>query len=294
MSFASEVKYEISKNELGDICCVRAELAGMIGVGAVITDGKIRFKTEKGVVAQRFFQLIKRLYNFEPTSAMTEGGLFDVVVTGDNVLKILRDLKMATTPIRIQNEIIRNECCKASVIKGAFLGGGSVSNPNKGYHAEITMPRFAICKDLCDILKYYDIYSKQIVRNGTHVLYIKESEQIENLLALLGAHNHMLEFLNVKIEKDMRNNTNRQSNCEVANVIKAANAGFDQRNAILKIKSTVGFESLPPELIELAVMRLNHSDISLSEMGSRLGVSKSCVNHRMRRLLSIADRLEDK
>ncbi len=293
MSFASEVKYEIVKNELGDICCIRAELAGMVGAGAVITPGKLRFKTEKGVVAQRFFQLIKRLYNFEPESAMTDGGLFDVVVTGDNVLKILRDLKMATTPIRIQNEIIRNECCNASVVKGAFLGGGSVSNPIKGYHAEITTPRFALSKDLSEILNKYEIYPKQIVRNGNHVLYIKESEQIENFLALIGAHNNMMEFLNVKIEKDMRNTTNRRSNCEAANLIKAAQAGAEQRNAIIKVKTMVGFDSLSPELLELAVMRLNHSDFSLSEIAARLGVSKSCINHRMRKLLSIAKGLEE-
>ena len=103
----------------------------------------------------------------------------------------------------------------------------------------------------------------------------------------------MMEFLNVKIEKDMRNTTNRRSNCEAANLIKAAQAGFEQRNAIIKIKTMMGFDSLSPELLELAVMRLNHSDISLSEIGTRLGVSKSCINHRMRKLLSIAKGLEE-
>ena len=131
------------------------------------------------------------------------------------------------------------------------------------------------------------------MRNGNHICYIKDSEQIENLLALLGAHNQMMEFLNVKIEKEMRNSTNRRVNCEAANIVKAANAGAIQRNAIIKIKNTVGFDSLPPALLSLAVERLNNSESSLSELASKLGVSKSCINHRMRKLISIAEGTEE-
>lgn len=290
MSFASEVKNEICQQELGDICCVRAELTGIVGVGAFISNEKIRFKTEKGVVAQRFFALIERLYGIKAEANISDGGMFEVEVNGLDALKILRDLKLATTPVRIHRDIIRNECCKGALVRGIFLGGGSVSNPIKGYHSEITTSRFSICSDISEILRHYEIYAKKIVRNGNHVIYIKESEQIENLLAVIGAHNHMMDFLNIKIEKDMRNTTNRLSNCEAANLIKAASAGFDQRNAILKLRETAGFDSLTPELIELAQARLDDSDASLSELGARLGISKSCVNHRMRKLLAIAEK----
>ncbi len=292
MSFASEVKNEICKQELGEICCVRAELTGIVGVGAYISNDKIRFKTEKGVVAQRFFALIEKLYSIKADAIITDGGLFEVEVTGNDALKILRDLKLATTPVRVHKDIIRNECCKSALIRGVFLGGGSVSNPKKGYHSEITTNRFSICNDITEILRYYEIYAKKIVRNGNHVIYIKESEQIENLLALIGAHNHMMDFLNVKIEKDMRNTTNRLSNCEAANLIKAASAGAVQKNSILKLKEVVGFDSLSPELVALAQARIDDSEASLSELGTRLGISKSCVNHRMRKLIEIADRAE--
>ncbi len=292
MSFASEVKNEICKQELGEICCVRAELTGIVGVGAYISNDKIRFKTEKGVVAQRFFALIEKLYSIKADAIITDGGLFEVEVIGNDALKILRDLKLATTPVRVHKDIIRNECCKSALIRGVFLGGGSVSNPKKGYHSEITTNRFSICNDITEILRYYEIYAKKIVRNGNHVIYIKESEQIENLLALIGAHNHMMDFLNVKIEKDMRNTTNRLSNCEAANLIKAASAGAVQKNSILKLKEVVGFDSLSPELVALAQARIDDSEASLSELGTRLGISKSCVNHRMRKLIEIADRAE--
>ena len=190
------------------------------------------------------------------------------------------------------SDIIRNECCRRSVIKERFRGGGSVSNPKKGYHCEFTTGRYTVCSDLCAILKHYEIYPKQIVRNGNHICYIKDSEQIENLLALLGAQSDD-GILNVKIEKEMRNSTNRRVNCEAANIVKAANAGAIQRNAIIKIKNTVGFDSLPPALLSLAVERLNNSESSLSELASKLGVSKSCINHRMRKLISIAEGTEE-
>jgi len=289
MSFASDVKNEICKQEFGDICCVRAELSGIVGVGAFISNDQIRFKTEKGVVAQRFFALVEKLYGISAEVRVTDGGLFEVAVTGLDALKILRDLKMATTPVRIHKDIIRNECCKAAMVRGVFLGGASVSDPKKSYHSEITTNRFSVCSDIGDLLRHYEIYAKKIVRNGNHVLYIKESEQIENLLAVVGAHNQMLDFLNVKIEKELINNTNRLANCEAANVMKAASAGAVQKNAILKIKNSIGFDSLPPELIQLAEARIADSSVSLSELGAQLGVSKSCVNHRMRKLLSIAE-----
>ena len=293
MSFASDIKKEICTAEMPEICCMRAELAGIIGVGAALSGGIIKFKTEKAFVAQHVYTLIHGLYGIKADSCVTEGGMFEISADNANSLKILRDLRLADTPVHIHSDIMRNECCRRSVIKGAFFGGGSVSNPKKGYHCEFTTGRYTVCSDLCAILKHYEIYPKQIVRNGNHICYIKDSEQIENLLALLGAHNQMMEFLNVKIEKEMRNSTNRRVNCEAANIVKAANAGAIQRNAIIKIKNTVGFDSLPPALLSLAVERLNNSESSLSERASKLGVSKSCINHRMRKLISIAEGTEE-
>lgn len=293
MSFASDVKKEICAADFPEICCMRAELAGIIGIGAAVSSETVKFKTEKAFVAQRVFMLIKGLYNLEVQAYAAESGMYEIKLCGADALKVLRDLKLASIPLHVHNDIIRNDCCRRSVIRGAFLGGASVSNPERGYHCEFTTGRYTICGDLCSLLNRYEIYPKQILRNGNHILYIKESEQIENLLALLGAHSKMMDFLNIKIEKEMRNSTNRRVNCEAANIMKAANAGTVQRSAIIKIKTTVGFDSLPQGLTELAAARLNNPTASLSDLAAKLGISKSCVNHRMRRLLAIAENTEE-
>lgn len=169
MSFALNVKTEMIKNEPDEICCARAELAGLVCFGASITHNLIKLRSEHAIVAQRFYLLVKYIYNIEIDVNLSENGVFTAEVSGENTLKLLRDMKLATIPIRIDGEIIRKDCCKQAFVRGAFLGGGSVSDPKKSYHAEINTSHYTLCSDFAELLSHFDIYPKRINRNGNYV-----------------------------------------------------------------------------------------------------------------------------
>ncbi len=289
MSFASDVKNEICKIPFEDICCTRAELTGIVCFAAQINADRLKINTENVMVANRIYELIKRLYNLKIDVVLRKSGSFSAQMIGSDVLKILRDMRLSTVPIRIDKDIIRRECCKRAFIRGSFLGGGSISAPEKGYHTEIVTNHYALCSDFRVLLEFFDINSKIVKRKGNYVFYLKDSEQIEDLLVVLGAHIQMMEFLNVKIVKEVRNTTNRLVNCETANVEKTASAAVQQKKAILTLKRKVGFEHLSPELTELAKLRLKNPEATLSELSAMLGITKSGVNHRMRRLIKMAE-----
>ncbi len=289
MSFASEVKGEVCQVEITEVCCARAELVGMVCYGASIKNNEIKLRTENAIVAQRFYDLVNFLYNIKINVDVTDAGVYYATLEGTEVIKVLRDMKLSGVPMRIDREIIRNECCKASILRGAFLGGGSMIDPVKGYHVELVSNLYSLEKDLRQVFEYFELYPKVISRNGNNVFYIKESQQIENLLASMGAYSKMMEFVNVVIERDVRNSVNRRANFEAANATKVFQTAMRQQNAIKKIVLENGWQSLSPELAEVAKLRMESLDMPLSEMAERLGITKSGVNHRMRKLLQLAE-----
>lgn len=289
MSFASDVRGEVCQTELVDVCCARAELVGLVCYGATIKNNEIKLRTENAIVAQRFFDLVNFLYNIKIKVDVTDAGVYYATLEGIEVLKVLRDMKLVGVPLHIEREIFRNECCKSAILRGIFLGGGSMIDPVKGYHVELVSNHFSLEKDLRQVFEYFELYPKMINRNGNFVFYIKESQQIENLLASIGAHSKMMEFVNVVIERDVRNSVNRRANFEAANATKVFGAALKQQNAIKKIVLEHGWQSIAPELADVAKLRLENLDMPLSEMAERLGISKSGVNHRMRKLLALAE-----
>ncbi|MBQ6907820.1 MAG: DNA-binding protein WhiA, partial [Clostridia bacterium] len=166
MSFASEIREEICKIDIENVCCARAELVGLVCFGASFKSDEIKLRTENIVVAQRFFDLIKFLYKIDINIKTTESGIHYAFLCGNDVIKILRDMKLGGIPIHIDREIVRNECCKASLLRGIFLGGGSMIDPVKGYHIELVSSHFSINKDLKPVFEYFEIYPKTINRNG--------------------------------------------------------------------------------------------------------------------------------
>ncbi len=289
MSFASEVREEVCRIEITDVCCARAELVGMVCYGATIKSNEIKLRTESDVVAQRFYDLISFLYNIKVNIDTTDAGIYYATLEGVEVIKILRDMKLVGIPLHIDREIVRNECCKSAILRGIFLGGGSMIDPSKGYHVELVSNHFSLEKDLRGVFEFFELYPKMINRNGNFVFYIKESQQIENFLASIGAFSKMMELVNVVIERDVRNDVNRRMNFELANATKVFQTALRQQNAIKKIVLEHGWQSISPELVEVAKLRMESLDMSLSEMAQRLGISKSGVNHRMRKLLQLAE-----
>lgn len=183
---------------------------------------------------------------------------------------------------------------RRSYIKGAFLGSGSIANPEKQYHMEFVTHTEAYANELSDLLAMYRLKGKVLSRKGSYIVYFKEGEQIVDILNVLGAHQALLETENIRIIKDMRNNVNRLVNCETANLSKTVNAAVRQMEAIRHIERTVGLQRLPENLRQVAELRVEYPDASLKELGEMMvpPLGKSGINHRLRRIETIAEEIE--
>ena len=190
---------------------------------------------------------------------------------------------------------IKNSCCKRAYLRGAFLCIGSMTDPMKGYDLEFVCELENDAVLLQSFLKGFDIESKISIRKKQYILYIKDAEGLVDTLNVMGAHNSLMDLENLRVEKDFRNLINRKVNCEAANITKTVNASAKQIEDILKIEASIGFESLPPQLRQMAEIRIEHADSSLSELGTFLDppVGKSGVNHRLRKLTKIAESIEN-
>ena len=194
---------------------------------------------------------------------------------------------------RIERHIFDDDSMKRAYIRGAFIGGGSISNPEKTYHLEFVTHSEEYARDLCNLVNSFKLNSKVIQRKNSFIVYIKEGEQIVDLLNIIGAHSSLLEVENIRIMKEMRNNVNRLVNCETANLSKTVNAAVRQVESIKLIQSQIGLQRLPENLREVAELRLNYPDESLKELGEMLDppVGKSGINHRLRKIEKIAEEL---
>ncbi len=190
---------------------------------------------------------------------------------------------------RIPPELVAKECCRRAFIKGAFLGGGTVINPQKTYNLELTTPYSGLARDMVDVLKDAGFFFKLVKRKSKEVLYLKNSESISDFLSYIGAFRAQMELLNVKIEKEIRNEFNRAANSETANLEKTIAASVEQVRVIKDIERRIGLENLPDDLKEIAKLRLAHKEASLSELGQMMSppLTKSGINHRMKKLMNL-------
>lgn len=197
--------------------------------------------------------------------------------------------------LRVNLANLENECCKAAFLRGVFLSCGTVTNPNKDYHLELILPYMNLAKDIMTLLREgMDFHPALINRKGAFVVYIKGGDRIADLLAYLGAGGAAMELMQVRMLKEVRNNVNRKTNFETANIDKTVGASVRQVEAIRKIRDTVGLAVLPEELQETAELRLKNPELSLRELGQlfQTPVSRSGVNHRLRRLMEEAEKLK--
>ncbi|HOJ09651.1 MAG TPA: DNA-binding protein WhiA [Clostridiales bacterium] len=290
MSFSSVVKNELSRIHVDDKCCLKAELASIIAVGGQMEirepEGlKIGIITENAAFARRSYSLIKELYEVCP----------EVICRKSRKLKKHTVFILAipdTSSIKKELDIpVKDACCKRAYLRGAFLAGGSISDPEKTYHLEIATRYSTLARQLRDTINSYNLNAKIIKRKGYYVVYLKEGDHIVDFLNIIGAHAALLELENIRILKDMRNNVNRIVNCETANLEKTVNASVRQVRNIEYIRDNMGFGNLPENLREIAELRLKYSDASLKELGEMLNppLGKSGVNHRLRKLEEIAE-----
>ncbi len=184
----------------------------------------------------------------------------------------------------------------SNFLAGAFLSCGSVNNPENGYHLEFVINSEKLCGDLCRLLNSFDLKARSVTRKNNYILYLKESENIEEILTFMGAQSSTLEIMNIKILKDMRNRVNRVRNCDMANLNKTSAASVRQLQDIRLVEKVTGLENLPDTLREIAEARLENPELSLNDLGEILDppIGRSGVNHRLKRLKQMADQIREK
>lgn len=300
MSFSGEVKEELVKQMASARHCQLAELAAILEYTEAVhtkEDGTLflEIQQETPFVARKSFTLLKKTFKIE-TKKEEEAGLLNHFYYEDNELiqKILQAVKyMPGEDTTVNSLVMKSLCCKRSFLRGAFLSIGSMSNPEKGYHLEFVCEGEKQAKQIQDTLAVFDVEAKIVARKRYQVVYMKESEGIVELLNIIGAHISLMNLENLRILKDMRNSINRRVNCEAANITKTVNAATKQIEDILYIRDHYGFDNLSDNLREIAEVRLDYQDATLKELGEYLEpkVGKSGVNHRLRKLSELADRL---
>ncbi|HEX2937411.1 MAG TPA: DNA-binding protein WhiA [Ruminiclostridium sp.] len=297
MTFAYKVKTELCSVEPSSECCKKAEMYGFLLYGRMFSKTGISVQTEHFEVAVSMAKLLSNLFDIEPaqkTSRRADGRITDCIsIENESKISYIFDSfghgnnKVA---LRINRANIENECCSSSFLKGVFLSCGSIVDPEKDYHLEFVSSHLRLGQDFADYLSELGFEPKTIVRKGNFVVYLKDSEQIEDILTLMGAVHCSLELMNIKVYKDLRNKVNRVTNCETANITKTVDAAARQLEAINKLTGKKGYGCLPEELREIAKLRLDNPDASLSELAKMAGISRSGVNHRLQRILNLAEK----
>ncbi len=309
MSFSSTTKNELSRIRSEDPCCQLAELSALIRTsGSIKLKGRSRTDlnvlTENPAIARLIFTFFKKNFNIhtevivQKNKTLKKGNAYLIQI--ENAGDILKKLGILienggfySINDSVPEFIVRDTCCKRAYIRGAFLGGGSVSDPEKGYHLEFITHNEEYGDSLKDLINGFGLESKLIDRKSNYIVYLKEGDQIVDLLNIIGAHRALLDFENVRIVKQMRNDVNRLVNCETANLNKTVNAAMRQVQDIELIETRVGLGALPDGLAQLAQLRMEQPEASLKELGELLDppVGKSGVNHRFKKIHKFAESL---
>lgn len=275
---------------------MRAEAYGMLFFGRAFAKDEISLTTEYDFVAEKYKQAIEYFVHDEPTVVVSKSGKITVSVDGpDSRMDILSELGYTgkEPSLRLLKTNIENECCFGAFLRGAFLSCGIMTDPKKEYHLEFDPAFKNKCKDLCELFTGFSAVPKISDRNGVNIVYFKDSSQIEDILTVMGAQVSVLELINEKIFKDVRNNVNRKVNCDNANIRKTCKAAAQHIHAIESLMASGKFDELDSELKELAVLRLENPEMTLNELGESLStkISRSGVNHRLKKIMDFADKI---
>ncbi|MBQ9558111.1 MAG: DNA-binding protein WhiA [Clostridia bacterium] len=294
MSFSSETKTELSELPLGETCCITAECYGMLLFCREFGERRIRIVTESEAVARRFRELCKALFSLSPKAAQSiSSEKLEIIISGDDAERIFSFFGHDETQVstRVNSDIVFSQCCRKSFLRGAYITGGSVTDPNSGYHLEISTPLFNLSNDAADIMTSLGLSPKRIKRGGKNIVYFKSSEEIEDFLNNTGAVSSAFRLMEVKVMKDVRNRINRLNNCDSFNISRSINAGVEQSEIIRRTLETKGKSHFPQELRELALLRAENPEVSLRELGEMLEkpLSKSGVSHKMRRIMEYTE-----
>ncbi len=309
MSFSYEVKEELVRHFGTARHCMIAEITAFVNMCGQIGRNKegqitgLKIQTENPAVARKCFTLIKKTFNINVEVSIKKSQhlgrhrIYQIFLVGaSDTVKVLRACRLVEEDevvCRISPLIVQTNCCKRAYIRGAFLASGSLSNPERTYHLEFVNTDEAHSQALMHLINSFEMDSKVILRKKYYVVYLKEGRQIVDLLNIMEAHVALMNLENLRILKEMRNNVNRIVNCETANLNKTVSAAVKQVHDIEFIEAQAGLHTLTEPLEAIARLRLDNPSASLKELGDMLDppVGKSGVNHRLRKLSQIADKM---
>jgi len=295
MSFSYNTKAELCRSIPENNCCAVAECYGMLLYGNTFNVREIRIVTGNKVLGKRivdmFLSAFKTSFDIMPDED-EPGKQAYIIKDSKKISRIFETYGFSKESLlahHVNLGVLENDCCIKSFIRGVFLTGGAVTDPSKSYHLELVTDHFNVSRQTYSLLLETNFSPKETSRSGNYIIYFKQSAAIEDFLTFIGAPIHAMEVMSTKIEKDVRNTVNRKVNCDTANVSKTVDASVMHIEIINKLKETGIYETLPEKLKEAAELRIDNPELSIKELAeiSIPPVTKSCMNHRMRKLAEL-------
>ncbi len=296
ISFSASAKAEVCRAPLSKNCCAVAECFGVLLFGNSFTAEGVRIITESRDFAQRLPKLFRKAFSMDfDVRPQEDSGKQVFVISDSEKCKRLMDTygfdPVGTLSLHINLQILEDDCCKNAFLRGAFLAGGSVTDPEKGYHLELTTSHLSVAREAYTLMQdAIGFYPKQASRAGGRVLYLKQSDQIADCLTYLGAPVAAMGIMEAKLEKELNNEVNRRCNCDDANTSKVVQAAQEHLSAIRILRSRGLFDSLPKKLMAAAIAREQNPDASLTELAQLMEppITKPAMNHRLKKLAQLA------
>lgn len=299
MSFAGTAKQELCKEELSRRCCAQAEAYGVLLYCNSFSQSDLKIVTESAAFARRLPLLFRKAFKVEfdhrPVSE-EEGKLIFSMDDREKMTAVCNTFGYAlgeSLAHHINFAVLEEDHCRTAFLRGAFLAGGSVTDPEKGYHLEMATSHYHVSREMTALMLDMGFFPKETTRKSNYITYFKQSEYIEDFLTAIGAPLSAMEIMNTKLEKNLRSSINRRVNCDAANLDKAVDAAQQQLAAIRALEDTVGLDGLTDKLKEAAQLRLEHPELTLSQLAELCcpPVTKSSINHRLQKLMAMAAKL---
>ncbi len=295
MSFSTEVKNELCRVSMQRVCCTRAEAYGALLHASAFSHKEIRLNTENAAVARRLQALLQRAF-FVVCEPQRVGQKHQLILTGAEQIGRIFDAlgydRKSHITYHLNRNVLEEDCCIASFLRGAFLMAGTVAGPDKKSHLELKTARQSLAGEETSLLLDLGLSPKQMRRASAHILYFKDGTSVEDFLTRIGAPRAAMELMEAKVEKNIRNTINRQVNCETANLVKAADASARQIAAIRAVLDAHGEGGFPANLRETVRLRLEYPTDSLAELAQRFDppISKPGLSHRLKKIIELASK----
>lgn len=296
-SFAFKAKNEMCRVQLSRQCCARAEAYGVLLYCNTFTPSEVRIITENPEFAARLPKLFHKAFSlrFDQTpEGDGRGKLIFRITDREKLARVINTLgydPQQIMALHVNFGLLEEDCCRTAFLRGAFLAGGSVTDPEKRYHMELATSHQQASREVSTLLEEMGFLPRSVQRGADALIYFKQSEHIEDLLTKIGAPAAAMDIMTAKVDKEIRNGANRAMNCDMANVNKTVDAALEQIAGIRRLESSGRLAQMPEKLRQAARLRLENPEMSLQQLAERSDppVSKSCMNHRMRKLMEEAN-----